>query len=202
MSNANLNPRFHDDTKVLSVCRSYGRIYSLIVLFSLVFFGSHVSARTSAAMPLSVVMAEQDLQQVGQAKFSLLFWDIYDSKLSTSSGRYPVRSDKQSVLFEINYLRDISQQELIERTVEQWQHLGMSQREYASYIPLLEQMWPDIQAGDSLALLIDARGNRFYFNNKFIGDIRPPQFGPRFLAIWLSVNTSQPKLRQQLLGEQ
>ena len=40
----------------------------------------------------------------------------------------------------------------------------------------------------------------FYFNDNLVGSIEDPMFGPLFVDIWLSEKTSEPKLRQQLLG--
>ena len=41
---------------------------------------------------------------LGQAKFSVLFWDIYDSKLLTTDGEQPFSSLCQSSLFELALL--------------------------------------------------------------------------------------------------
>ena len=138
---------------------------------------------------------------IGQAKFSVLFWDIYNSKFYSSTGHYEVADAKQTLLFEITYLKDISQQELIERTVEQWQHLGLPAKKYQGYIQPLQEIWPDISKGDSLALLVSNQGNQFYFNNHYIGHVDDKEFSQHFLDIWLSRKTSQPKLRRSLLGE-
>ena len=142
----------------------------------------------------------QDFVAVGEAKFSVLFWDIYKSKLLTTSGHYPVEIAKDNVLFDINYLTDITSKDLINKTVEQWQHLGIAADIYQAYLPQLKMLWPDIKEGDSLSLLIHQGRSVFYFNQQYIGVINEPEFGQVFLAIWLSENTSQPKLRNKLLG--
>lgn len=143
-----------------------------------------------------------DMKQVGSAKFSLLFWDIYESTLYTYSGTYSSLEADSPVYFKIRYLRDISRQELIARTLEQWQHLAMSNAKIEQYSELLTDLWPDIKAGDSLALLKTTSKSQFFFNDKAIGMIDNQQFGDDFLNIWLSTKTSQPALRRQLLGAQ
>jgi hypothetical protein len=40
----------------------------------------------------------------------------------------------------------------------------------------------------------------FLLNGKPLGSIDDPQFGPSFLAIWLSPDTSRPELRRSLIG--
>ena len=144
-----------------------------------------------------------NFKAVGSAKFSVLFWDIYNSTLYTKSGQYLPSNEypPNSLIFEIEYLRDISAEDLLKRTIEQWQHLGISKTQYQHYIPLLICIWPDISVGDKLALLVDGQHSIFYFNHLKIGVIEQQDFSTLFLNIWLSPNTSQAKLRAQLLGD-
>ena len=138
---------------------------------------------------------------LGQAKFSVLFWDIYNSKLLTTDGEQPFSSACQSSLFEIHYLRDISKKELLDNTVKQWRHLALDETKYKAYVPLLAAIWPDLKAGDRLAMLNQTGTTDFYLNSKKIGEIESIDFAKTFLRIWLDENTSEPKLRQQLLGD-
>ncbi|WP_337880804.1 chalcone isomerase family protein [Rheinheimera sp.] len=140
------------------------------------------------------------LKLVGQAQFSVLFWDLYQSWLYSPSGRFT--GVEPGVLFEIRYLRDISKDQLIENTVKQWQHLKVSPAQYQDYLPQLQQVWPDIRKGDVLTLKVEAGHTEFYFNQQPAGVIASPDFAALFLDIWLSPQTSEPKLRQQLLGAQ
>lgn len=144
---------------------------------------------------------ENYFRQLGSAKFSVLFWDIYQSRLLTSDGRPPFSNHCQQALFEIHYLRDISQQELVENTISQWRHLALNESDYIDFVPLLESIWPDIKAGDELAMLSGAGTTVFYLNQQSIGMIENQYFAKLFLGIWLDENTSEPKLRRQLLGE-
>lgn len=144
---------------------------------------------------------ELPFKQVGQAKFTVLFWDIYQSRLLTSSGSFSALSAQEPILFEIRYLRDITSKDLVDRTVEQWQHIGEKESLYSEFIQRLAELWPDIKKGDQLSLLTSHDGSsEFFHNGKSIGVIEAKEFGPLFLAIWLSEKTSQPKLRKRLLG--
>jgi len=150
---------------------------------------------------LNETIQASGLINVGEATFSVLFWDIYKSRLQTTSGNYTANSPTDIILYEINYLRDITRNELIQRTVEQWQHLKVKPDLYEKHLTKLQAIWPNITNGDTLALLVTTDKSVFYFNNDFIGDIQDPQFGSLFLDIWLSEKTSQPALRKKLLGE-
>ena len=102
-----------------------------------------------------MVIKQHQFQLVGKTTFSVLFWDIYTSKLLTSSGKYPINKEKEKLIFEIKYLADISSKDLIERTEEQWQHIGVSSNYYQYFTPKLKNIWPDIVEGDTLSLLIN-----------------------------------------------
>jgi len=150
---------------------------------------------------LTKPMIDKNFQLLGKAKFSVLFWDVYESQLLTSDGRKPFSHLCQHSLFEIHYLRDISQKELIDNTVSQWRHLALSENEYSVFLPSLENIWPNIKAGDQLAMLNQASTTVFYLNGQKIGVIENLAFAEAFLRIWLDENTSEPELRQQLLGD-
>ena len=62
-------------------------------------------------------------------------------------------------------------------------------------------LWPNIEEGDTLLLKVEETKSTFYHNGELRGEITDQYFGPMFLAIWLSENTSQPELRTQLIGQ-
>jgi len=149
---------------------------------------------------LQKLEGNQPVIEVGKASFSFMLWDIYNSKLATSTGKYPLTDEKGTLVYTINYQRDISSQDLVERTVEQWEHLKVGKNTYKPYVAPLSEMWPDIKKGDSLALVSNESGSGFYHNDTFVGSIQNTEFSSLFLSIWLSQKTSEPDLREQLLG--
>jgi hypothetical protein len=149
---------------------------------------------------LENIIQEQPYIPIGETTFSILFWDVYTSKLLTTTGNYPIQTDKDKLLYQINYLTNISGKDLVNSTVEQWQYLGIEPELYAAYLPILHKIWPDIEEGDSLSLYVNNNKSVFYFNNNLIGEINQPEFSQLFLDIWLSEKTSEPKLRLELLG--
>ena len=146
----------------------------------------------------SVFSTLNDMIEVGYAKFSFLFFDIYESRLFTNTGLY--ETGMTPLIFEIKYLKNINSDDLVNKTIEQWQHLNINESEYITYVSWLFDLWPDIRDGDKLSLLIIKDKSVFYFNDDYLGEITDVNFGPLFLDIWLSPNTSQPKLRKKLLN--
>ncbi|MDO6427605.1 chalcone isomerase family protein [Thalassotalea sp. 1_MG-2023] len=155
---------------------------------------------TVKANTATLEKVKSELTQVGKATFSFMFWDIYDSKLYTQSGRYSSTST-QTLLLEIHYRKDITKDDLLANTVEQWQYLGFTKEKYDKYLDTLRELWPNIESGDSLSLLDDNKKSQFYFNDEQLGTIEDAEFADLFLAIWLSEKTSQPILRKRLIGE-
>ena len=128
----------------------------LAILCTLVFSG------VSMANPLD------DLKKVGEAKLKVLFWDVYNSSLYSKTGEYQAEKFPQAL--KINYLRDIDAEDLIERTQDEWEKLGIKQVTFSQWIPLLTNIFPDIKKGDTLLLRVsENQQSEFFFNGKTIG---------------------------------
>lgn len=141
-----------------------------------------------------------NLNKYGEGQMSVLFWDLYNAELFGSLPNY--KENTSPLALKLTYLRDIDKQDLIEATAEQWQHIEMTNPKAPVWLTRLDGIWFDIKKGDSLTLKIHANGtSSFYGNGEKLGDIDDPEFGSSFVAIWLSPNTSAPKLRQKLIGE-
>jgi hypothetical protein len=139
-----------------------------------------------------------DLNLVGEAKLKIMMWDIYQCRLYTPTGRF--EESTSEYMLEITYLRNIKNTHLVEQTHKQWQHLGIPDSQSEPYIEQLRALWPDVIEGDTLTMHVTATSTTFFYNGAPTGEITEPSFGPMFVSIWLSPETSQPKLRKKLLG--
>lgn len=148
-----------------------------------------------------VVMASplSELKKVGESKLKVLFWDVYNASLYNQTGEF--QEDLYPQALKISYLRDIEAEDLIERTQQEWERLGVKQETYSPWIPLLVEIFPNIKKGDTILLNVSKnQHSEFYFNDKSIGKITDKQFGPHFLRIWLDENSSYPAVRNKLIG--
>lgn len=140
-----------------------------------------------------------DWQMVGKAKLKVLFWSVYESSLYTNTGSY--EQNQLPVRLDIRYLRDIEAKELIKQTEKEWQHLAVEEQLYQTWLPLLEELWPDVKKDDVLSLHIDSdQTATFLWNDETLGQIDDKKFGQNFLAIWVSPDCSRPKHREKLLA--
>ncbi len=65
----------------------------------------------------------------------------------------------------------------------------------------MQQILPDVKAGDRLTgVQRPGEGSRFFVNGQTSGEVRDAEFTRLFFDIWLSPRTSQPRLREALLG--
>ena len=140
-----------------------------------------------------------DLKKVGAAKLKVLFWDVYESSLFSKTGEH--QADQFPQALKINYLRDITAKDLIDRTKDEWDKLGIKKVIFNQWIPLLTNIFPDIKKGDTLSLIVrENQQSEFFFNGKTIGKISDQTFGKNFLRIWLDDNCSYPRVRKKLIG--
>lgn len=156
--------------------------------------------RSTEALPvLTMPQPSATLIQVGSASMSMMWFDIYSATLYSIDGKY--QAEQWPLKLEIEYHRDIDAEDLIDATVDQWLHLGLSEQQIDQYREQLVNAWPDVKEGDRLTFMVNTRAQaEFLFNDKPYFQVSNAQFPEDFLAIWLSENTSRPKLRQQLIG--
>lgn len=144
--------------------------------------------------------------EVGQTRFKVLFFKIYDIELRTPTGLYK-DLDEKALGIKIRYLRDIPAKKLLDSTAEQWDHLGIPKIQQEGWLNQLKANWPDIQKGDEILYVSNTVGGSFYHcpdckkRGKPVktGSINDAAFHQAFLSIWLSPNTYYAKARQKLL---
>ncbi len=150
-------------------------------------------------MNTAVASPIEDMKKVGSAKLEIFFFDIYYSELYSLSGTY--NAGELPLALNIRYLRDIKANDLIQRTLEEWEKLGYASEKTEQWVAELTKLWPDIKKQDTLTLLVDDQGeSQFFFNDDELGSLTDPKFGESFLAIWLDEKCSFPKLRKKLIG--
>lgn len=143
---------------------------------------------------------------VGQATLTWGPFTVYDSQLLTPAGRW--QPDQWPLALVITYRRDITRQDLLDATLEQWQAQGIgSEQQRTAWLDQLKAIWPDVNNGTRLAFQADSDGGQFYWQKSGaqaaivpIGPRFSPAFRDAFLNIWLSPSTTYPDLRRELTG--
>jgi hypothetical protein len=102
---------------------------------------------------------------------------------------------------QLQYAISVKGSALASRSVEEWKKQGLTdEAKMRRWEAEMTRIFPDINAGDRLiGVLVPGKGAAFYSANKSLGMIADPEFASAFFGIWLAENTSEPKLRKQML---
>lgn len=174
---------------------SMSKLIKLLIVVSAGFVNTPIAvAQQACYAPVTT-----DLELVGETRLRVYLWRVYDATLYTASGGYP---DDTEVALQLNYLRNISAAQLVVTTRDEWQTLGYELDEQAEqWLAELSEMWPDVREGDCLiAHAQTQQGVDFYTAQGALGSISDAAFAERFLAIWLSEDSSFRRNRDELIG--
>lgn len=138
-------------------------------------------------------------QLVGETRMHYLWWDVYDIQLFATRGNWS--ADKPFAL-RLNYLMALKGKAIAKRSIKEIRGLGFKDRvKLDKWQALMEQTFPDVEAGDSLVGIYTQKHTTvFLHNGQLLGEISDPLFGQYFFGIWLDPNTSEADMRKQLLG--
>ncbi|MDC8832574.1 chalcone isomerase family protein [Alteromonas gilva] len=158
-----------------------------------------VAMPASAAVPSLVTDAVPNAQLAGQARYSYLFWDVYDAALYAPQGRW---HQTRPFALTLTYLRDFDGAEIAERSVKEMRAQGFSDNESLQrWQKAMTELFPDVSENDTIAGVATAAGtSRFYFNGEFLGEIEEQAFTEWFFNIWLGPKTTEPDFRAKLLN--
>lgn len=140
-----------------------------------------------------------DAKKVGQARMSVMMWDIYDAVLIAPKGEW--RADKPFAL-QLTYLRHLQGKKIADRAIQEIRAQGYDDEvKLATWHTQMRQIFPDVYEGDTISGIFTQDGKTIFFHDGVeIGRIEDAQFASAFSAIWLGPKTSAPDIRMSLLG--
>ena len=152
--------------------------------------------------PPSELSALPGARLLGQGRLTFLGLSVYGAKLWVTDGFKPDNFINHPVALELAYARSLVGSLIAERSLTEMKRVGEVPADKAeTWFAAMTKIFPDVNKGDRITGLHQpGEGMRFFFNGQPRGDIRDPAFGRLFTGIWLSPRTSEPKLRQALLG--
>lgn len=140
-----------------------------------------------------------DAKAVGSARFSVLFWDVYDAVLLAPDGKW---ASQPPYALSLTYLRDFDGKDIAARSVKEMRRQsGVTSTQLESWQKLMESVFPNVKRGDTLTGVYLRNGSaRFFYNGQLAGDVTDPGFANHFFGIWLGEQTSEPEFRDKLLA--
>ena len=160
-------------------------------------------ARRGDTLPPELLGTLPQAQLLGEATLRYLGWQVYDIRLWADGPRALDRPEAARLALELRYARALDGSAIAERSLQEMQGIGPVSRDQGErWLAALRGIFPDVDKGDRITgLQLPGEGTRFWVNGRSAGELRDAEFTRLFFGIWLSPRTSQPRLREALLGK-
>lgn len=138
----------------------------------------------------------------GQGRMRYFGLSIYDIRLWSAA---PVSAERWAELpltLEIEYARSLNGSEIAKRSLKEMRRQAdISDAQAAAWLAEMQAAFPDVKAGDRISGSHEPGvAAQFFVNGQPRRRVADATFARLFFGIWLSPQTSEPALRQQLLG--
>ena len=138
----------------------------------------------------------------GGGRMRVFGFHVYDARLFT--GNAPVGADWAAapLALELQYGRAFGGADIAERSLTEMRRQGeIAAATGERWLTAMKSLFPDVRAGDRITGLLRPDGTtRIFHNGQPRGEVRDADFTRLFFGIWLSPRTSEPALRNALLG--
>jgi hypothetical protein len=142
------------------------------------------------------------LTLVGEGTLRWMGMKVYDAKLFAEEIKSTQDLFEHAFALELTYALNLKGQKIAQRSLEEIKKLrwGTGQ-DHQGWLKQMVRIFPDVRSGDRIRGVYDpGKSVTFFLNDQLIGKVEDPRFAQGFFAIWLDPRTSEPKLRQKLLG--
>lgn len=172
---------------------------NLIVMFMAGLFSLPVmTVQANNFVPDYIAQSIPEAMIVGEGRMTYMMMDIYDARLYAPQGQF---QRDQPLALSLTYLRPLRGIRIADRSIEEMRKQGFfDEVALARWHTAMRQIFPDVSNGTTLTGILTDNGETiFYHDGRRIGHIKDSEFGIRFFSIWLSPETSQAGLRDNLL---
>ena len=178
------------------------RFWISLALCATVLTGTPALAETVQPALAAEVKAElPEARTLGTSRMRFFGIHVYDAKLLAATLK---RNDYTASAFalELMYLRSFDGPAIADRSIKEMRRVGsISPEKEKSWLETMRKTFPDVKSGDRItAFHKPGVGIRFFINGLAHARIDDPEFSRYFFGIWLSPNTSEPKMRTELLA--
>ena len=181
------------------------RTFKALCMASALFIG-HASLHAQNAsiappLPTSAKAGMPELKVLGGGLLRVFGFQVYNAYLWIPAGAAFDRSKPHAL--DLQYLRTFSAKKLAERSIDEMRDQGMGDATlHAKWLAEMERVFADVKEGDRLTgVVTPTRTSKFFHNGTYRGEVLDPAFTDAFFGIWLNEKSSQPRMRNQLLGK-
>jgi hypothetical protein len=142
------------------------------------------------------------LTRRSQVRFRFFGLSVYDIRLWSAEPVTAARWAEQPLTLELAYLRSLKGSEIAKRSLaEMRRQASVTDAQAATWLAEMNAAFPDVAEGDRISGSHEPGvAAVFHVNGVLRRRVADAQFARLFFGIWLSPQTSEPALRQQLLG--
>jgi hypothetical protein len=164
-------------------------------------YGQTQEAKNLIAAPVPVNMYIDDPRLIGNATHEVVFWEIYELSLYAEDQPF---SGSPPYALEIEYKQGFTADIIADKSIAL-----IREQEYSNEMRLAEwhsqlmDIFPDVSKGTVLTgIYTDDKQTAFYCDGEYVGKIKDPEFGQYFFNIWLGEDSTEPRLRRELIGSE
>ncbi len=159
-------------------------------------------ARAADATPPEVAGELPGARLQGSGRLRVFGFQVYDARLWSAAAMGPEQWSTAPLALELQYLRKLDGQAIAERSLDEMRRQGdIASAKAERWLAEMKKLFPDVAAGDRITgVQLPGTGTRFFVNGKLKGEVRDAEFTRWFFGIWLSPRTSEPAMRDALLG--
>jgi Chalcone isomerase-like len=138
----------------------------------------------------------------GQGKLTYFGLHVYDARLWVQDGFKAAEFIRAPLALELEYARTLYGKLIAERSLDEMKRGGdITEAKAAEWLAQMKTLFTDVNKGDRITgIQVPGVATRVFINGKLRGEVRDAEFTKLFFGIWLSPRTSEPKLRDALLG--
>ncbi len=161
-----------------------------------------IAVRATGAVPAEVAAELPGARLAGSGRLRFLGLHVYDARLWVRDAFAADRFEDAPLALELEYARNLVGRLIAERSLEEMRRVaGVPDLHAERWLAWMTQTFPDVTRGDRITgVQRPGEAARFFVNGGLRGELRDADFTRRFFAIWLSPRTSEPALRERLLG--
>lgn len=139
---------------------------------------------------------------IGQARLTVWGFDIYDARLWAPAAFSAGNFAASALALELRYLRNFQALDIAERSIKEMRRSQpVSDAQAAQWKADMLRVIPDVRKGDRITgVHRPGQGAAFWVNGQASGEVRDADFARLFFGIWLSPDTSEPRMRAALLA--
>ena len=156
----------------------------------------------ASASPLAATTPLAGTRMAGEGVLRFLGFEIYRARLWVPPGFDADNYTAQPLALELTYQRNFTAEAIAKRSIEEMRRVGSFTAEQATrWQQALQAALPDVKSGDRLlGIHQPGVGAVFKMAGRVVGEVPDAEFSRLFFGIWLSPQTSEPGLRQELIA--